>query len=69
MLAKFISSTLLFLFVAQGAMAIACGDPPLPACPSFAPCPPCASGTFCCLTLGSRCLPEGSACPIIGVSD
>ncbi|KAJ7927251.1 hypothetical protein B0H13DRAFT_1971251, partial [Mycena leptocephala] len=29
MLAKIISSTLLFLFVAQGAMATVCGDPPV----------------------------------------
>ncbi|KAJ7674240.1 hypothetical protein B0H17DRAFT_160365 [Mycena rosella] len=37
---KFISSALLFLAVSQVAVATVCGNPPLPACPTFAPCPP-----------------------------
>ncbi|KAJ6529680.1 hypothetical protein B0H19DRAFT_1274073 [Mycena capillaripes] len=41
MFAKFIPSALLFFALTQGAMAVVCGDPPLPACPSFTPCPPC----------------------------
>ncbi|KAJ7037238.1 hypothetical protein C8F04DRAFT_1232691 [Mycena alexandri] len=35
---KFISSALLLLTVTQAAVAIVCGNPPLPACPSFPPC-------------------------------
>ncbi|KAJ7622054.1 hypothetical protein FB45DRAFT_1061695 [Roridomyces roridus] len=38
----------------------------LPACPSFAPCPPCASDEFCCQTLGSTCVVNGGFCPVIG---
>ncbi|KAJ7476707.1 hypothetical protein FB451DRAFT_1461031 [Mycena latifolia] len=38
MLAKFVSSALLFFALTQGAIAVACGDPPLIPCPSFAPC-------------------------------
>ncbi|KAJ7909952.1 hypothetical protein B0H13DRAFT_2329766 [Mycena leptocephala] len=43
MLTKVISSALLFLAMTQGAIAIACGNPPLPACPTYPPCPPCMS--------------------------
>ncbi|KAJ7636220.1 hypothetical protein FB45DRAFT_906150 [Roridomyces roridus] len=66
MYAKFISSVLLLLAVTNGALAIVCGNPPLPACPTFAPCPPCGSDEFCCLTLGSRCITNGQGCPRIG---
>ncbi|KAJ7661192.1 hypothetical protein B0H17DRAFT_1337241 [Mycena rosella] len=66
---KFISSALLFLAVSQVAVATVCGNPPLPACPTYAPCPPCATNEFCCLTRGSSCIPTGSACPRIGVSN
>ncbi|KAJ7909954.1 hypothetical protein B0H13DRAFT_2272671 [Mycena leptocephala] len=38
MLTKVISSALFFLVMAQGAIAIPCGRPGLPACPTFAPC-------------------------------
>ncbi|KAJ7315760.1 hypothetical protein DFH08DRAFT_893171 [Mycena albidolilacea] len=68
MFAKFIPSALLFFAFTHGAMAIICGDPPLPACPTFAPCPPCATNTFCCLTRGSQCIPTGQACPRIGAA-
>ncbi|KAJ7265162.1 hypothetical protein C8J57DRAFT_1511721 [Mycena rebaudengoi] len=54
MFVKFIPSALLFFAFTQGSMAVICGDPPLPACPSFAPCPPCPANTFCCLTRGSQ---------------
>ncbi|KAJ7463332.1 hypothetical protein FB451DRAFT_1180425 [Mycena latifolia] len=40
MLTKFASSALLFFALTHGAVAIVCGDPPLPACPTFAPCAP-----------------------------
>ncbi|KAJ7023719.1 hypothetical protein C8F04DRAFT_1133743 [Mycena alexandri] len=63
---KLISSALLLLTVTQAAVAIVCGDPPLPACPSFPPCPPCASTEFCCYTLGSKCVKAGGFCPRIG---
>ncbi|KAJ7478337.1 hypothetical protein FB451DRAFT_1241829 [Mycena latifolia] len=66
MLAKFVSSALLLFTLTQGAAAIVCGRPGLPACPTFAPCPPCGYDEVCCLTLGSRCIPVGSACPRIG---
>ncbi|KAJ7192918.1 hypothetical protein GGX14DRAFT_577752 [Mycena pura] len=54
MFTKVISSALLLCALTQAAVAIPCGNPPLPACPSFAPCPPCASNEFCCFTLGSQ---------------
>ncbi|KAJ7501096.1 hypothetical protein B0H11DRAFT_1908400 [Mycena galericulata] len=38
MFAKFITSALFFLALTHGAVAIACGDPPLPACPTYPPC-------------------------------
>ncbi|KAJ7264513.1 hypothetical protein B0H12DRAFT_1102073 [Mycena haematopus] len=66
MFTKFISSALIFFALTQGAVAYACGDPPLPACPSYKPCPPCSSTEYCCYTLGSRCIPEGELCPKIG---
>ncbi|KAJ7340000.1 hypothetical protein DFH08DRAFT_1082491 [Mycena albidolilacea] len=73
MFAKFISIALIFFVLTQGTVAIACGSPgvdvSLPACPSYPPCPPCTSDEYCCYTLGSRCIPTGSACPIIGVSN
>ncbi|KAF8202663.1 hypothetical protein K438DRAFT_1965157 [Mycena galopus ATCC 62051] len=53
MFAKFISSALIFFALTQGAIATACGEPPLPACPTYPPCPPCASNEFCCYTRGS----------------
>ncbi|KAJ7775491.1 hypothetical protein B0H16DRAFT_1879871 [Mycena metata] len=37
MFSKVISTALIFLAASQVAVAIACGDPPLPACPSFPP--------------------------------
>ncbi|KAJ7482640.1 hypothetical protein FB451DRAFT_1393968 [Mycena latifolia] len=51
---SFVSSALLLVALTHGALAIVCGDPPLRPCPTFAPCPPCASNEFCCLTLGSQ---------------
>ncbi|KAJ6549947.1 hypothetical protein B0H19DRAFT_1073845 [Mycena capillaripes] len=38
MFTKFISSAFLFLVLAQGAVAIVCGGPKLPACPTVTPC-------------------------------
>ncbi|KAJ7775449.1 hypothetical protein B0H16DRAFT_1879842 [Mycena metata] len=69
MFSKVISTALIFLAASQVAVAFACGDPPLPACPSFPPCPPCASTEFCCYTLGSKCVEAGGLCPKIGASD
>ncbi|KAK7036245.1 hypothetical protein R3P38DRAFT_2911135 [Favolaschia claudopus] len=68
MFAKLIPTALIFCAFTQGALAIACGNPPLPACPTFPPCPPCAANEFCCFTRGSQCLPEGSFCPRIGAA-
>ncbi|KAJ7469263.1 hypothetical protein FB451DRAFT_1400818 [Mycena latifolia] len=53
MLNKFISSALLFLVLAQGAMAIPCGGPTEAACPP--PCvPACTDTEFCCATFSAQ---------------
>ncbi|KAF7328337.1 hypothetical protein MVEN_02549200 [Mycena venus] len=67
---KFISSALLFLVVAQVAMAspkpVACGGPDEPACPP-ACVPACADDEFCCGSLTPvRCVAAGGFCPVIG---
>ncbi|KAJ7622070.1 hypothetical protein FB45DRAFT_926926 [Roridomyces roridus] len=69
MYAKAISSVLLLLAVTNSAVAIVCGNPPLSACPTFPPCPPCTSNEFCCFTLGSRCVTNGGFCPRIGAAE
>ncbi|KAJ7197430.1 hypothetical protein GGX14DRAFT_700261 [Mycena pura] len=66
MFTKVITSALLLFALTNAAVAFTCGDPPLPACPTFPPCPPCASDEFCCTTLGSKCVKTGTLCPRIG---
>ncbi|KAF7368160.1 hypothetical protein MVEN_00135000 [Mycena venus] len=70
MFSKLVSSALLFLVLAQGALAtpkpIVCGGPNEPTCPP--PCDPaCTVDKFCCgRPTGSHCVALGGFCPKIG---